>query len=316
MAYSFDRSSQKPHEPTLAEMTGKAIEILSKSPKGFFLLVEGSKVDWASHEHDPIGVISEVLAFDDAVGVALDFANKNRQTLVLAFTDHGNGGMSIGSKSTDKTYLKLPYDAVLGSLKKAARTADGVERLLGKDPSEERIRDAVGEYYGITDLKAEEIKAIHASKKDLSRVLGPMMSKRSHIGWTTSGHTGEDVFLYHYGYSKPLGMVENTEMAYIVARALGFDLKRTDNRLFAAANDLFNKTGATLLIDKTHPDKAMLVVEKGDKRAEFPFSKNLMRIKPSGKEFVMEGVTVLAPKTGKVYLPRQAALFFEKGMKR
>jgi len=70
LAYDFDRDPSK--EPSIAEMTKKAIELLSQDEDGFFLMVEGSKVDWAAHANDPIGIISDVLAFDEAVGVALD----------------------------------------------------------------------------------------------------------------------------------------------------------------------------------------------------------------------------------------------------
>ena len=95
MAYDFDRDPAK--EPSLAEMTTKAINTLSKNPNGFFLFVEGSKIDWAAHANDPIGVISDTLAFDASVKVALDYAKTHPGTLVLAFTDHGNGGASTGS---------------------------------------------------------------------------------------------------------------------------------------------------------------------------------------------------------------------------
>ena len=316
MAYEFDRPLLRPQEPTLAEMTKKAIEILARNPKGFFLFVEGSKVDWASHAHDPVGVISDVLAFDDAVGVALDFAKKKKQTLVLAFTDHGNGGMSIGSSSADKIYSRLPYEAVFAPLKKARLTGEGVEKMLAGDLSEEKIKEVVAEYYGIGDLKSDEIKAIRQSKTgSLNKVLGPMMSSRSNIGWTTSGHTGEDVFLYVYGYTRPVGMVENGEIARMVARALGFDLKKVDSRLFAPAEEVFGNIGAIVSIDRTNPENPTLVVEKGGKRAELPFSKNLIRVSPSGKEYAMEGVTIFAPKTGKVYVPRQAVTLFEPAAK-
>ena len=102
LAYDFDRPHLAPTQPSLAEMTQKAIEILSRNPKGFFLFVEASKVDWASHGNDPIGVISDLLAFDGAVASALDFAKARPQTLVLAFSDHGNGGMSLGRKRPTK----------------------------------------------------------------------------------------------------------------------------------------------------------------------------------------------------------------------
>jgi len=315
MAYELDRRKERPQEPSLADMTRKAIEILSKNPKGFFLLVEGSKVDWASHAHDPVGVVSEALAFDEAAGVALDFAKKNRQTLVLAFADHSTGGMSIGSKSTDKN-SRLPYEAVFGPIRKATLTGEGIEKLLGGDASEDKLKNVIAEHYGISDLSAEEIKAIRGTKKPLNQVLGPMMSKRTHIGWTTSGHTGEDLFFYHYGYTKPLGTIENTDIARMVSRAMGFDLKRTDNRLLVAADEAFRPIGATLSIDRTNPENPVLLVEKGGVRAELPVSKNLMRLTPAGKELTLEGITVYAPRTGRVYVPRQAATLFERSAKR
>lgn len=69
MHYEFDRNGTD--KPSLAEMTQKALQILSKNKNGFFLMVEGSEIDWASHANDPVGVVSEVLAFDKAVKVAL-----------------------------------------------------------------------------------------------------------------------------------------------------------------------------------------------------------------------------------------------------
>lgn len=110
LAYDFDRQELAPTEPSLGETTRKAIEILSKNPRGFFLFVESSKVDRASHANDPIGVLSDVFSLDDALSAALDFASKDRNTLVLAFADHWNGGTSIGSKASDANYSSLSCD--------------------------------------------------------------------------------------------------------------------------------------------------------------------------------------------------------------
>jgi len=106
MSYDIDRDPAV--EPSLAEMTQKAIEILSANPKGFFLMVEGSKVDWAAHANDPVGLVSDILAFDDAVKVALDFAKQDGKTLVIAVTDHGNSGLSIPDRSLSSGYDKTP----------------------------------------------------------------------------------------------------------------------------------------------------------------------------------------------------------------
>lgn len=75
--------------------TEKAITILDKKDKGFFLMVEGSQIDWGGHDNDIDFVISETLDFDQAIGKALDFAMKDGETLVIVTADHETGGLSI-----------------------------------------------------------------------------------------------------------------------------------------------------------------------------------------------------------------------------
>jgi alkaline phosphatase len=73
----------------------KAIELLSKSHAGFFLMIEGSQIDWAAHANSADTLIDETLDFDKAVGAALDFAEKDRHTLVVITGDHETGGVTI-----------------------------------------------------------------------------------------------------------------------------------------------------------------------------------------------------------------------------
>ncbi|QHI70168.1 alkaline phosphatase [Tichowtungia aerotolerans] len=80
---------------SLKELTQKAIEILVQDEDGFFLMVEGSQIDWAGHKNDAANIISEVIDFDDAVGVGLDFAEKNGRTLVIITADHETGGFAV-----------------------------------------------------------------------------------------------------------------------------------------------------------------------------------------------------------------------------
>ncbi|SMC90023.1 alkaline phosphatase [Sporomusa malonica] len=303
--YDMDRQLLRPDQPSLADMTKKAIDILSKNPKGFFLFVEASKVDWASHANEPIGVISDSLAYADAIQVALDFAKKDGNTLVLCFTDHSNGGMSIGSNKTDKTYSSTPFAQLIDPLKKATLTAEGIEVVLGSNRESSNIRQIVSQYYGVEDLTEEEVRAIEKAKKGaLPNVLGPIISKRSIVSWTTTGHTGEDVFLYAYGPGKPAGLIENTQLAYICSTGMGFDLDQIDYKLFIEASAAFKPLGAIVTIDKTDPVNPVLVIENGTKQAKLPFSKNLVIV--NGKTHEMTGITVYAPKTDKVYVPRQA----------
>jgi alkaline phosphatase len=73
----------------------KAIDILSKNPKGFFLMIEGSQIDWAAHGNDQKNLIAETLDFDKAIGIAIDFAEKDGHTLVIVTADHETGGVTI-----------------------------------------------------------------------------------------------------------------------------------------------------------------------------------------------------------------------------
>jgi alkaline phosphatase len=82
-------------EGNLEQMTRKAIEILSRDKDGFFLMVEGSMIDWGAHANDIDYVTSETVDMDRAIGVAVDFANKDRKTLVVVTADHETGGLVL-----------------------------------------------------------------------------------------------------------------------------------------------------------------------------------------------------------------------------
>jgi alkaline phosphatase len=86
--------------PSLAALTGRAIDILSGNRKGFFLVVEGSQIDWAAHDHKADEIILETIDFDEAVGTGLDFAEKNGRTLVIVTADHETGGFAVHDGST------------------------------------------------------------------------------------------------------------------------------------------------------------------------------------------------------------------------
>jgi len=88
-------------EPTLAGLADKALEVVSKSQNGFFLMVEGSQIDWACHDNDRDNTIRQTLLFDEAVKVAMDFAIEDRETLVIVTGDHETGGLIAGNEDGD-----------------------------------------------------------------------------------------------------------------------------------------------------------------------------------------------------------------------
>lgn len=301
LPYDFDRDPSK--DPSLAEMTAKAIEVLSRDKDGFFLMVEGSKIDWAAHANDPVGLISDILAFDQAVRVALEFAKRDGQTVVIVVPDHGNGGISIGDRATSKNYDDLPLSAFIAPLKRAKLTGEGVEKRLNADRS--NVREVVEAYYGISDLTEDEIREIKEAKPgQLNYVLGPMISRRAHIGWTTNGHTGEDVFLgvYHPKGDRPTGVVDNTDVARYMEKVLGLNLRETTAKLFVRAVPAFKALGATVWWDESAPCNPVLEVVKGGTVLRLPVNKN--KVEVNGRLIRMKGVTVY--NGAEVFVPQEA----------
>jgi alkaline phosphatase len=93
----------------LPASSGKAIEILKKNPKGFFLMIEGSQIDWAAHANVADTVVDETLDFDKAVGVAIDFAEADGHTLVIVTADHETGGVTITGGNIAAKKVKLSF---------------------------------------------------------------------------------------------------------------------------------------------------------------------------------------------------------------
>lgn len=293
MAYDWDRVTQAPEQPSLAAMTRKAIELLAANPNGFFLFVEGSKVDWASHANDATGVLSDILAFDAAVAVAQDYARADGHTLVLAFPDHGNGGLSLGNRTTDKSYSRLDPGLLTGPLTKARLTAFGLQKVLAaSDSTPERVRQAVQQAWGIgdlTDTEAERIAAADPNKRIPELVAA--FNRRCPLGWTTTGHTGEDVPLYAFGPGAPHGLLDNTELAVACARAMGIDLAAVNQRLFVEATDLF--PNLTCQLDHSDPANPRLRVGSGARQVQFILNSN--RVQHGGETATLEGLCVMAP---------------------
>ncbi|PEC22305.1 alkaline phosphatase [Bacillus cereus] len=307
LAFDMDREATNPEQPTLSQMTEKAIQILSKDKDGFFLFIEGSKPDWAAHANDPIGMISDVLAFDNAVAEALKFAKKDGNTMLIALADHGNSGISIGNMNTTKGYKTTPVSAYINPLKKAKLTLEGAIKKLKSDLSNV---EEVAALYGLDNLTHDEKEKLKAAQKnmDVGPILTTLLANRANIGFTTGGHTGEDVFLYSYGPQKPQGLVQNTDIAKTMAKAMGFNLEELTNKLFLESESGFKQIGATVKIDKTNVANPVLIVNHNNVEAQLFVNKNIIRI--DGKEYELGNVVVES--NGKFYVPEEAIHLFKK----
>jgi len=282
-------------EPSLAEMTGKALDILNRNPKGFFLMVEGSQVDWGGHANDPIGMAAEILAFDQAVQAVLDFARRDGDTAVLIAADHSTGGMSIGTPEIGDMPVARFSEVVLKA--KATPTKIAQRLTEGPAPSFDEAKGLIAGLLGISDLRSEETAALlgalkERSAKKIELELGRAVSRRVGIGWVFTGHGGEDVTFYclHPRDQRIGGVIQNTDMAYYTARLLGTNLGSVTGRLFAPAGRDFAAAGAAVSIDAADPDNPVFQAVKGGHTLRLAVNKNLAEL--DGRIIPLEGVVV------------------------
>jgi alkaline phosphatase len=246
MHYELDR---KPDDLSLADFTKKGIELLD-NPKGFFLMVEGGKVDWASHANDAGAVIHDVLALDAAVNAALGFAAKHpKETLIIITGDHETGGMTIGFAGTqydtffDKVALQTKSyvafdDEVLKPYK--ARTSAGNAKLADLIPA---IEESFGiDFNSLTDFQKEQIEfafqhsigneqvrtfsedryLLYGGYEPLTVKLTQTMNQTAGIGWTSYAHTGVPVPTFASGIHQEIfgGYYDNTDLFYKIASTM------------------------------------------------------------------------------------------------
>ena len=93
----------------LPQSTIKTIEVLNRDPDGFFLMIEGSQIDWGGHKKNTEYIVDEMLDFDRAVGEVLKFAEADGNTLVIVTADHETGGMTINKGDIKKGEIKAEY---------------------------------------------------------------------------------------------------------------------------------------------------------------------------------------------------------------
>lgn len=194
MAYELDRDQAQ--EPSLAQMTRKALELLDGS-EGFFLMVEGGKIDWAGHRGDAAAVAHDLLAFDDALDVALEYADTVGETLVVVVPDHETGGMAI----PDDT-LSSAGDFFGDVTSSAARIAE----LLSAN--RENIESLIASRTPIEQLSSGEIARIRQApdgydpatyRWEPDSTIAEIVSSYGGVTFSTSNHSSAPVPVFAYG---------------------------------------------------------------------------------------------------------------------
>lgn len=241
--YAIDRTKD---DLTLADITRSAINFLSKDlSKGFFLMVEGGKIDWACHSNDAATAFHEVADMDEAVKVAYEFYSQHPdETLIVVTADHETGGFVLGTGA---------YKLNLQVLKNQKVSESGFTRILNElrkkynnNVSWEKVQQALKENFGFWDkvklnekqeerllakyndtFKGKEAKlekSEYAQDEPLAAEAKRIIDEIALVGWTSEGHSAGYVPVFAIGAGADLfqGRIDNTEIPIKIAKAAGY----------------------------------------------------------------------------------------------
>jgi alkaline phosphatase len=244
--YEIDRDAAK-GELSLADFTKKGIELLD-NPKGFFMMVEGGKIDWACHANDATSTINDVISLTKAIDEAVLFQKKHPQeTLIIVTGDHETGGLTIGFAGTQyETFFDklqnqkvsfVKFDGIFKNIKRdnpSLKFEDMlpiIESLFGLSTSGENpgmtltnyetglLKDAFA--MSMTDPAKRPVKddtyyMSYGTYEPLTVTITHILNRKAGIGWTTYSHTGVPVATFANGIGQELfnGYYDNTDIFY------------------------------------------------------------------------------------------------------
>lgn len=323
MPYDMERDTTT--QPSLAEMTDKAIQALSQNPNGFFLMVEGSKVDWAAHDNDAKPAITDFLAFDKACAAAINFAKKNGETVVVILPDHGTGALTIGNAHSNSGYDRLSIKQIMQpidnyklstwSMAEKLKAADSTawpslfEENFGFTPTKEEIAYLqMAHDYDKSPIPAEK----RLTTLGLSKMLGQFLYGRTYFGFTTFGHTGENVFLAIYNPNNDVlsGCPTNIEVNRYLCRQMNLtdSLPKLTENIYADHHKVFAQYQTS--IDSLGPYSYRLIVKSKKKTLVADSYTNFILV--NNQKIDLASVIVYMPKNRTFYLPKELYHYMEK----
>lgn len=233
--FKLDRDNVNSQEPTLTDMTAKALETLSKDNKGFFTMIEGARIDQASHAGDITSIWKETIEFDDAVKYCVKWAETHQDTLVVVAADHETMGVSATEPMNKKALKKITVTPHFMA-KHLQKNANGIGY------TNKSIKQVFHQYANMT--VTDEDTALFNSQinpkkgqvypeQHVAWEIGNMIAKHNHAGVlnrtieelsSTGGHTSNmiPVFAYGKGAETFHGVLDNTDIPKKLAETMGF----------------------------------------------------------------------------------------------
>ncbi|KAK5994593.1 Repressible alkaline phosphatase [Cladobotryum mycophilum] len=246
--FEIDRQHQNDAYPSLSEMATTALKALematANSDKGFFIMIEGSRIDHAGHINDPAAQVHEVLEYDKTFKAVLDFIkNSKTETVLVATSDHETGGLATALQEPGHLPIYNWFPQALANASASCELLSSkliahVARL-SPEHSKSQLKTWINEELvipglGIVNAKDEELSALANDPATSINVFTAMISLRAHIGWSTHGHTAVDVNIYSSGgpgAQKIRGNVENTDVGGYLSHYLDVDVEAITNEL-------------------------------------------------------------------------------------
>jgi len=228
LPYEIERRHKFKKVPSLERIVESGIEVLKQDPDGFFMVIEGGRIDHAAHANDPASVIYDTLALDEAVREAHEFYHNHKdETLILVLADHETGGLGLGS-DTHGYRLNLP--ALSNTRVSVDDTLNGSNKYKGDRQQYFRF---LATEFGLSELTEQEriklVKSMADADKGMKIGYGGYMnpvaltaarvlSERANINWSTTIHTGTVVPVSTAGVEsrKFSAWMENSKIASIM----------------------------------------------------------------------------------------------------
>ncbi|WP_282636686.1 alkaline phosphatase [Sphingobacterium thalpophilum] len=244
LKYAID---QQPGDLRLADITAAAIQSLQHhNDKGFFLMVEGGKIDWACHANDAATTVQEVLDFNAAAALAYEFYQKHpTETLIVVTADHETGGLGIGNgSSTLKTKLlseqsvsHSALSAQIGDLRnsKVNVTWEQLKQLLAthtglytgikvNENDDKLLREAYQKSF--VNHQNETAKSLYANDDKIAALSIGILNRMASIAWASNNHSAAYAPVYAIGVGAELfnHKMDNTDIPKKIAKAAQLSL--------------------------------------------------------------------------------------------
>jgi len=235
LPYSLDRNfdlNLQYNCPTLAEMTQKAINLMKDHEKGFVRQVEAGRVDWAAHANDIGGLLFDQLAFDEALSVALRFAEQDKNTLVIFCSDHGNSnpGLLYG-KESDTNFeninnFKHTNDWLLNSFKPEItenELKDQFKINQNLELNEEELKKIINYYKGIS----LDEDGLYNYKKLPFATLSQIQKNKTSVGWIGTNHSADyvEIAMFGPGSEQHKPFIKNTDLHHFMLKVAEIENK-------------------------------------------------------------------------------------------